>query len=131
MSKIRVLIVDDHETLRRALRVLLARCNDCEICGEAETGREAIEKARQLRPDVILLDISLPDLTGLEAAPVIRKDVPDAKILIVSQHHPDQMMAKALESGASGYVTKTYLWRDLCPAIISLGGPDCVHEGGS
>jgi DNA-binding NarL/FixJ family response regulator len=126
---VRILIVDDNETVKRSLRALLAMCEDCEICGDAATAGEAIEKARQLQPDVILLDISLPDFTGLEAAPLIHKDVPDCKIIIVSQHSAAQVLAKAFESGASGYVVKDNLGHDLIPAIRSiLAGPDFAHQ---
>jgi DNA-binding NarL/FixJ family response regulator len=116
----RILIVDDNEAVRKALSKLLLRSVGWEPCGEAATGAEAIEKARELRPDVILLDITLPDFSGIEAARLICKEFPDSKILIVSQHDPAQMLSIAVAAGALGYVTKTNLARDLIPAIRAL-----------
>jgi len=120
LSMVRILIVDDHAILRRGLRTLLAQRADWEVCGEAIDGRDAIQQARQLLPDVILLDISLPQMTGLEAAKQILKDVPKARIVIVSQHEPVQMESRALEIGAHAYVAKLYLSRDLLPAIDAV-----------
>jgi DNA-binding NarL/FixJ family response regulator len=122
-SQPRILIVDDNAAVRKAVSNLLFRAAGWQPCGEAATGAEAIDRARQLRPDVILLDITLPDLSGIEAARVISKLVPDSKILIVSQHDPSQMLSKAVAAGALGYVTKTNLSRDLVPAIRSLLEP--------
>ncbi len=119
-----ILIVDDHEVVRRALSLLLAKDNAWTVCGEAINARDAIEKASELQPDVILLDISLPDRTGLEAAPEIRKAAPRSKLVIVSQYEPRQMLALALASGAHAYVTKSNLSRDLFAAIRSVLGED-------
>jgi DNA-binding NarL/FixJ family response regulator len=120
VKKIRVLIVEDHEAVRRAISTLLARSGEIELCGEAASAREGIDMSSQLRPDVILLDISLPDFSGLEAAPMIQKAVPEGKILVVSQHDPVHMLSQAREAGARGYVTKSKLARDLLPAIRSI-----------
>jgi DNA-binding NarL/FixJ family response regulator len=117
-------IVDDHVVVRRALSTLLAKSTAWTVCGEAINARDAIEKAGQLQPDVILLDISLPDGTGLEAAPEILEVAPQAKIVIVSQHEPKQMLARALASGAHAYVTKSDLSRDLFAAIREVLGPE-------
>jgi CheY-like chemotaxis protein len=118
----KILVVDDHEAVRRALSKLLIRGGGWEPCGEAATAAEAIEKARHLRPDIVLLDITLPDFSGFEVAAVIQKELPDCKILIVSQHEPAQMLSKAQELGARGYVTKAKLSTDLLPAIRALLG---------
>jgi DNA-binding NarL/FixJ family response regulator len=120
MKPVRILIVDEHKIIRRGLRSLLATRSDGEVCGEAADGIEAIEKARQLRPDVILLDITLPQLSGLEAASQIRREVPRARLVIVSQHDPLQMKSKAVAVGAHAYVTKIELAQDLLPAIDSV-----------
>ena len=117
---VRILIVDDHAVLRRSLRLLLAQRADWEVCGEAIDGLDAIQQAGQLLPDVILLDISLPHLTGLEAAMQIRKNAPGVRIVIVSQHDPVQMESRALDVGAHAYVTKLNLSRDLLPAIDAV-----------
>jgi CheY-like chemotaxis protein len=119
-DKPRILIVDDNAAVRKAIAKLLLRSEGWEACGEATTGAEAIAMIRQLRPEVVLLDITLPDLSGFEVATAIRTDLPSSNILIVSQHEPAQMLAKAVAAGAKGYVTKTNLSRDLIPAIKSL-----------
>lgn len=120
MEPVRILIADDHEIVRRGIRSLFSLRPGWEICGEAVDGRDAVEKAKQLRPEVILLDISMPLLNGLEAARIIRKEVPDTKILMVSQHEAAHMGSKALEAGARGYVAKSDLSRELVAAVERL-----------
>jgi len=114
----RVLIVDDHEVVRRGVRSLLE--SHCEVCGEAVDGQDAIEKARQLRPDVVVMDISMPSLNGLEATPLIRGILPDCEILILSQHESAQMVRQAFKAGARGYVVKSSAARDLPTAIETI-----------
>ena len=104
---VRVLIADDHELVRRGLRSLLASRPGWEICGEAKDGVEAIEMTKELAPDLILLDITMPRLNGLEAARVIRREAPQTQILILSQHDTEEMSASALQAGARGYVSKS------------------------
>jgi DNA-binding NarL/FixJ family response regulator len=101
------LIADDHELVRRGLRSLLASRPGWEICGEARDGVEAVEMTKKLEPDLILLDITMPRLNGLEAARMIRREVPSTQILILSQHDTEEMSASALEAGARGYVSKS------------------------
>src|SRR4051812_35985339 len=122
MPTVRILIADDHEIVRRGLRLLIASRPDWQVCGEAEDGDEAIHKAKQLHPDVILLDVSMPRMNGLDAAPILKREVPDSAILIVSQNDPSIMRARALEVGATGYVAKSDLSRDLLPAIERIVG---------
>jgi len=128
MTAVRILIADDHEIVRQGMRSLFSLRSNWEVCGEAIDGREAIEKAKQLRPDVIVLDISMPLVNGLEAARVIRREVPQSQILIVSQHDATHMRTKALEAGARGYVAKSDLSRELLTAIEGvLGGHLSKH----
>jgi DNA-binding NarL/FixJ family response regulator len=117
---VRILIVDDHEIFRRGLRSLLESRADWEVCGEATDGRDAVDKAKQLQPDVIVLDITMPRLNGLDAVALIRKEVPPAKVVILSQHQPALMKQVALAAGAGAYVTKSEVSRELMAAIDSL-----------
>ena len=91
-----------------------------QVCGEARDGAEALRKAKELEPDLILLDVSLPDMNGLEVARRLRKEVPKVKILIISQHDPVQLLASALEAGAQGCVDKSRLAPDLLKTIESV-----------
>src|SRR6267378_7729202 len=117
---VRILIADDHEIVRQGIRSLFDLQTDWEICGEAVDGLDAIEKSKHLKPDVILLDVSMPHLNGLDAARVIRKEVPQSKILMVSQHDAAYMSQRALEVGARGYVAKSELSRQLLAAVESV-----------
>jgi len=125
MSRARILIVDDHEIFRRGLRSLLESRPEFEILGEAADGLQAIEKATQLKPDLIVMDVSMPQLDGLQATRQIRKKLPQTKILILSQHDTSHMLSAALEAGANGYVTKSQVSRCLLSALdaVSNGRP--------
>ena len=129
---IRILIADDHPVVRRGLKALLAGYPDCEVVGEAADGVEAVEKAERLKPDVIILDIGMPRMDGLEACRRIRKTVPEAEVLIVTQHDSAQMMREALAAGARGYVVKVNTVRDLFPAIeaVSVHKPFAPSQDG-
>jgi len=117
---VRILIVDDHEIFRRGLRSLLESRADWEVCGEATDGQDAVDKAKQLQPDVIVLDITMPRLNGLDATALLRKEVPTAKVVILSQHQPALMRQVALTAGAGAYVTKSEVSRELMVAIDRL-----------
>jgi signal transduction histidine kinase len=116
----RLLIVDDHEVVRRGIRSLLADHNRWEVCGEAVDGQDAVDKARELKPDLIIMDVSMPRLNGLEATPIIRSALPDCEILILSQHESPQMVQQALKAGARGYVVKSSVARDLLVALETV-----------
>jgi len=122
MGPVRILIVDDHELVRRGLRSILATRPEWEICGEAADGGDAIEKARGLKPDIVLLDITMPHMNGLDAARIIRRDVPRAKVIILSQYDESEMRTRALDAGAQGYISKSDAARQLLIAIESLIG---------
>lgn len=113
----RVLIVDDHELIRRGIRSLLSTEPMWVICGEAVDGRDAVTKAKELQPDVIVMDISMPKLNGLEATREIRVALPQTEVLIVSQHENREMVREAILAGAKGYVVKSCVSRDLLQAL--------------
>ena len=123
MARVRILIADDHELVRQGLRALLAARPAWEVCGEAADGLEAVEKAAQLRPDIVLLDVSMPRLSGLEAAAAIRRESPACEILIVSQHDPAEMLPSALQVGARGFVSKSDIASNLLATIEAIVEP--------
>ena len=116
----RILIADDNQLIRRGVAGLLAQQDGWEVCGEASDSAEALEKASVLRPDLILLDVSMPGLSGLETTRVLKQKFPQTKILIITQHDPVQMLPHAREMGASGCIDKARLAIDLLPAIRAL-----------
>ena len=128
---IRILIVDDHPVVRHGLRTLLEVQEGWEVIGEAVDGLEALEKAERLSPDVILLDISMPKMNGVEACRLIRKAQPASEILIVTQHDSAQMMREAQEAGARGYVVKSNAGRDLLAAVEAASQHKPVTLGGA
>jgi DNA-binding NarL/FixJ family response regulator len=119
-ASVRIVIADDHEIFRRGLRSLLESHSDWEVCGEAVNGQEAIEKVKQLKPDVVVLDVTMPHVNGLEAAREIRRIVPESKVVILSQHEPALMKQSALAAGAGAYVTKSEVSRELMIAIETI-----------
>lgn len=120
MMNMRILIADDHELVRRGLRSLLASRTGWNVCGEAKDGLEAVEKARLLHPDVVLLDITMPELNGLDAARQIRRDDPNMEIVILSQHDPREMTAPALQAGAREYISKSDVASGLLVALEAI-----------
>ncbi|MGB6484089.1 MAG: response regulator transcription factor [Candidatus Acidiferrales bacterium] len=120
MDRARILIVDDHEIFRRGLRSLLESRDEFDISGEAANGLEAIEKAKELQPDIIVMDVSMPQMDGLQATRLIRSERPDSKILILSQHDSPHMLSAAQDAGASAYVTKSQVARCLFAALEAI-----------
>jgi two-component system response regulator NreC len=114
---IRLLLVDDHAVVRSGLRMLLESETDVEIIGEAGTAREALEAVQSLRPDVVLMDIGLPDLSGIEAARQIKQVLPDTAVVALTIHEDEEYFFKMLEVGASGYVPKRAAPEELLTAI--------------
>jgi PAS domain S-box-containing protein len=116
----RILIVDDHEVVRRGVRSLLERRADIEVCGEAVDGRDGVEQAKKLKPDVIVMDVSMPNLNGLEATQEIRRLLPEIQVLILSQHESEEMVRQAFKAGARGYVVKSSVSQNLLGAIDKM-----------
>ena len=120
MSKIRVFLVDDHLILREGIRSLLGKVPDIEMVGEAGEGGEAVAKVEQLVPDVVLMDITMPGLNGLEATQQIKQKNSQVRILILTMHETDQYLSGMLQAGASGYVVKTATTSELISAIRAV-----------
>lgn len=117
MQKITVLLADDHTVVRQGLRALLVVEGDIEIVGEAETGRQAVLMAKKLLPDVVVMDIAMPLLNGLEATRQITKQLPDTKVLVLSSYSDDEYVQQLTEAGAAGYLVKQTAANDLLKAI--------------
>jgi DNA-binding NarL/FixJ family response regulator len=124
MSKIRVVIADDHAILREGVQALLRLSDDIEVAGEAADGQEAIETCRTLDPDVVLMDVNMPGLGGLEATLEIRRSCPRTKILVLTQYADREYVGRFLKAGVSGYVLKKAAGSELAAAIRA------VHRGG-
>jgi DNA-binding NarL/FixJ family response regulator len=120
MGPLRILIADDNPLVRCGLRMLIERQEGWSVCGEAADGLEALEKATSLKPDVILLDISMPKLDGLNALPMLREKVPDSEIIVLTLLECVDLARIAAEAGARAYVTKSLLMTDLVPTIEAL-----------
>ena len=125
MDKIRVLLADDHAVLRAGLRLLLNSQDDMEVVGEAATGAQAVARARQLHPDVVLLDITMSGADGLDAVREIKEDHPDTKVLALTMHDDESYLRRVLEAGGAGYVLKKSADTELLSAIRA------VHQGGT
>ncbi len=115
--KIRILLADDHTILRAGLRMMLNAQPDFEVVGEAQDGRQAIQEAQKLQPDVILMDITMPDMNGIEATRQIKKLLPETKVLVLTMHEHDEYVFQALRAGASGYMLKEAADTDLISAL--------------
>ncbi len=125
MSKIRLLLADDHAILRSGLVRLLGEEADMEVVGEAENGREAVQKVQELHPDIVLMDIGMPIMNGMEATKQIKKRDQDVKILVLTMHDNEEYLFQVLQAGASGYVLKKAADSDLVNAIHVVHRGDC------
>jgi DNA-binding NarL/FixJ family response regulator len=117
---LRILVVDDHAVVRRGVRSLLESHEGWEVCGEATDGRDAVEQSRQLRPDVVVMDLSLPELNGLDATRQILKDGPAIEVLVLTMHHSEELARDALRAGARGYIMKSDADENLITAVDTL-----------
>jgi DNA-binding NarL/FixJ family response regulator len=124
MARIRVLIADDHALMREGIRALLRGSDDVEVVGEASDGREAIDRCQRLRPDVVLMDVAMPGLGGLEATLELRRLMPEVRVLVLTQYDDREYVARFLKAGVAGYVLKKAAGSELVAAIRS------AHRGG-
>ena len=120
MNALRILIADDHDLVRKGLRMLIEEHPGWTVCAEASSGREAVEQAAHTTPDIAVIDISMPDLNGLEATRLIRKSCPKSEVLVITHHDSDEMAAEVLKVGARGYVLKSDSDKDLVQAVEAL-----------
>jgi DNA-binding NarL/FixJ family response regulator len=119
-TPVRVLIADDHQFVRQAIVRVLSGFPLVEVCGEVANGSEILAKVTELRPDVVLLDVSMPGANGLEVARLLRQQSPLTRIVILSQHDPQHLRPRALEAGADGCVDKAEIVSELLPALEAL-----------
>ena len=120
MRKIRVLVVDDHTIVRDGICALLALAADIEVVGEAENGREALDRVRQLAPDVVLMDIAMPIMDGLEATRRIRKEFSETKVLVLTQYADKEYIFPIIEAGAQGFISKMAASSELTSGIKAV-----------
>jgi two-component system, NarL family, nitrate/nitrite response regulator NarL len=124
----RVLIVDDHDIVRQGVRRILETEDDWEVCGEASNGQEALRLSRELKPDAIIMDVTMPVMNGLEATKKITKANPDSKVLIFTMHEPQSLLSPIRGSGAKGVLPKSKAASDLTPALKTiLAGQTYFH----
>lgn len=116
----RILLADDHAVLRAGLRMLLSVEPDMQVIGEADSGRQAVEQAAALQPDIVLLDVTMPDLDGLAALPQLKAAAPQARVLILTMHQDEAYLRQALQAGAAGYVLKKAADTELLSAIRAV-----------
>ena len=117
-----ILLVDDDARVRHVISMMLSRRPDLEICGEAADGQESIELARSHQPDIILMDVSMPRMNGLDATRILRREIPQIDVILVSQNDPSIVAHQAIEVGARAYCSKSDLVRDLLPIIERAKG---------
>jgi len=117
LAVIRILLADDHNVVRKGLRGILEEYDDLQVCGEASNGRETVELALELKPDIVVLDLTMPELNGIEATRLIKKSLPESEILIFTMHEAEEMILSAFEAGARGFVLKSDDELELVEAI--------------
>jgi DNA-binding NarL/FixJ family response regulator len=120
MKKIRILLADDHRIVREGLRLLIDGQPDMRIIGEAANGKEALRQARELKPDVVVMDLSMPELNGLRATAVLKGELPDVKVIALTAHEDESYLRELCQAGASGYVLKRSAGEELLQAIAAV-----------
>jgi DNA-binding NarL/FixJ family response regulator len=120
MTPLRIVVVDDHAVVRRGIRALLESQPGWEISAEASTGREAVELAKRLQPNIVVMDLSLPELNGLDATRQVLKESPRTEVLVLTMHHSEELAQQVLQAGARGYVLKSDANESLVAAVESL-----------
>ena len=128
MASIKILIVDDHEVVRDGLSVMMEREEDFTVVGEARNGKEAVEKASRLRPDVVLMDLRMPEMDGVEAMRQIRAEQEDVKFLVLTTYDTDEYIFGAIEAGAKGYLLKDASREDLFKAVRTVNQGESLIE---
>jgi DNA-binding NarL/FixJ family response regulator len=131
LNNLRILIADDHEIVRRGLKSVLSSRRGWTVCAEASTGREAVALASQHRPDIVVMDIAMPGLNGLEATRQLRKALPKTQVMILSLHYSDQLVREVIDSGARGYLLKTDASNDLLNAVEALANNRSFFTSGA
>jgi DNA-binding NarL/FixJ family response regulator len=126
MKKVRVLLADDHKVVRDGLRLLVESQRDMQVIGEASNGKEALRRARELKPDVVVMDLSMPELNGLQATERLRAEQPEVKVVALTVHEDASYLVQLCKAGASGYVLKRSAGDDLIRAIRTVAG-GAVH----
>ena len=130
MASIKILIVDDHEMVRDGLSVMMEREEDFTVVGEARNGKEAVEKASRLRPDVVLMDLRMPEMNGVEAMRQIRAEQEDVKFLVLTTYDTDEYIFDAIEAGAKGYLLKDASREELFRAVRTVNRGESLIEPG-
>ena len=120
MMGYRIFLADDHAVVRKGLRSLLGGHSGWDVCGEAVNGRDTVEQVNRLKPDVVIMDLNMPELNGLEATRSIRNTLPQTEVLILTLHESEQMMRQALDAGARGYVLKSDAGEELLTAVEAV-----------
>ena len=131
MNNLRILIADDHEIVRRGIMSLLSSKPGWSVCAAAATGREAVALAAEHRPNIVVIDISMPELNGLEATRKIRKMLPNTEVLVLSFHYSDQLVREVVDSGARAYILKSDASHDLLTAVEALANNRSFFTSGA
>lgn len=128
MAKLKIILVDDHEVVRLGLRALLERYPQFEVVGEAGNAREALDQVNRNHPDIVLMDIRLPGISGIEACEEITKNNPETKVIMLTSYAEDEMLFSAIRAGASGYVLKQIAGEELIRAIEAVGRGEALLD---